>query len=168
MSHIAVLLIAALAAVIDLRVRRIPNWLTFGAAAAGLAFQVWASGFSGFVFGAGGWLTGVAIFFLPFALGGLGAGDLKLVAALGAWLGWQDTVWLGLYTGAAGGILAIVASLASGYMRQAFSNIWLLLMHWRVAGLRPLPEMTIHHGSGPKLAYGVAILAGSMVTVWMH
>jgi prepilin peptidase CpaA len=165
---IAVLSIAAVAAVIDLRNRRIPNWLTFGAAAAGLAFQVWVAGFSGFVSGAGGWLTGVAIFFLPFALGGLGAGDLKLVAGLGAWLGWQDTVWLALYTGAAGGILAVVASLASGYIRQAFSNVWLLMMHWRVAGLTPLPEMTIHHGTGPKLAYGVAILAGSMVTVWMH
>jgi prepilin peptidase CpaA len=166
--HIAVLAFAVFAAVIDLRERRIPNWLTLGATAAGLAFHLWTSGLSGLLFSAGGWVTGVAIFFLPFALGGLGAGDVKLVAALGAWLGWQDTVWLGLYTGAAGGLLAIVVSLASGYMQQAFSNIWLLLMHWRVAGLRPLPEMTIHHGSGPKLAYGVAILAGTMVTVWMH
>ena len=166
--HIVVLLTAALAAVIDVRERRIPNWLTFGAAVTGLAFQVWTSGPSGLMVGAGGWLTGAAIFFLPFALGGLGAGDVKLVAGLGAWLGWQDTVWLGLYTGAAGGLLAIGAALATGYIRQALSNVWLLMMHWRVAGLQPLPQMTIHHGSGPKLAYGVAILAGAMVTVWMH
>src|SRR5215210_2987643 len=166
--QVTVLLIATVAAIIDLRERRIPNWLTFGAAIAGLAVQVWLSGLSGVMTGAGGWLTGAGIFFLPFALGGLGAGDVKLVAGLGAWLGWQDTIWLALYTGAAGGLLAIVVSLASGYFRQALSNISLLLMHWRVAGLRPLPEMTIHHGSGPKLAYGVAILAGAMVTVWMH
>lgn len=166
--HTVVLALAGLAAIIDLRDRRIPNWLTFGAAAAGLAFNLWTSGFPGLLAGAGGWLTGVVIFFLPFALGGLGAGDVKLVAGLGAWLGWQETVWLALYTGAAGAVLALIVSLASGYIRQAVSNIWLLLMHWRVAGIRPLPEMTIHHGSGPKLAYGVAILAGAMVTVWMH
>ena len=51
----------ALAALIDLRERRIPNWLTFGAAAAGLAFQVWTSGPSGFLVGAGGWLTATRV-----------------------------------------------------------------------------------------------------------
>jgi prepilin peptidase CpaA len=166
--HAVVLLVAVVASIIDVRERRIPNWLTFGAALAGFGFQVWMHGPSGLLTAGGGWLTGVALFFLPFALGGLGAGDVKLVGALGAWLGWQDTVWLALYTGVAGGILAIVASLATGYLRQAFRNISLLLMHWKVMGLRPLPEMTIHHGAGPKLAYGVAILVGTMVTVWMH
>jgi prepilin peptidase CpaA len=166
--HVCVLVIAAVASLIDIRERRIPNWLTFGAAIAGFGYHIAVGGVSGFLSAGAGWLVGALIFFLPFALGGLGAGDVKLVAALGAWLGWYETVWLALFTGAAGGVLALVVSAASGYLPQAMNNVWLLLMHWKVVGLRPLPEMTIHHGKGPKLAYGVAILAGAMVTVWTH
>ena len=166
--HVSVLALAIAASVIDVRERRIPNWLTFGGALAAFAYHGWTAGLPGIGTAAGGWFVGVAIFFLPFALGGLGAGDVKLVAALGAWLGWYDTVWLGLYTGAAGGVLALAASAWTGYFTQALRNLWLLLTHWKVMGLRPLPELTIHHGTGPKLAYGVAILAGTMVTVWMH
>jgi prepilin peptidase CpaA len=167
-AHGSVLAIALVACVIDVRERRIPNWLTFGAAIAGVAYQVAIGGPAGFLTGVGGWLTGAVIFLLPFALGGLGAGDVKLVAALGTWLGWSDTVWLALFTGAAGGVLALVAAAWTGYFRQALRNVSLLLTHWRVSGLRPLPELTIHDAKGPKLAYGVAILAGAMVTIWTH
>lgn len=167
-GHVAVLGIAGVACVVDVREQRIPNWLTLGAAAAGLLYQALTAGPSGLLAAGAGWLTGALIFFLPFALGGLGAGDVKLVAALGAWLGWSDTVWLALYTGAAGAVLALIVAFATGYLRQALRNIWVLLMHWRIVGLRPLPEMTIHDAKGPKLAYGVAILAGAMVTIWTH
>ncbi len=166
--HILVVGIAAVACVIDLRERRIPNWLTLGAAVAGLLFQFWTGGGNGLLTGAAGWLVGALVFFLPFALGGLGGGDVKLLAALGAWLGPIEIVWLALYTGVAGAVLALVVSLASGYLRQAVTNIWVLLMHWRVNGLRPHPELTIHRGSGPKLAYGLAIFSGTMVTIWMR
>jgi prepilin peptidase CpaA len=158
--------VAAVACLVDLRSRRIPNWLTLAAAVAGAVYQVAQSGTSGLLTAGEGWLIGAAIFFLPFALGGLGAGDVKLLAALGAWLGPYDVVRLALFTGVAGGVLALLVSFARGYMGQALRNIWMLLIHWRVEGLRPLPEMTIHHGTGPKLAYGVAILAGTMVTIW--
>ena len=165
-AHIVVASIAAVACVIDLKDRRIPNWLTFSAAAGAVAYHLTVNGLSGLGFAAAGWLVGVAIFFLPFFLRGLGGGDIKLIGALGAWLGPLDIVWLSLYTGAAGGVLALIVSFAHGYLRQALQNIWLLLMHLRIEGLRPLPELTIHHGTGPKLAYGAAIFAGAMVTVW--
>jgi prepilin peptidase CpaA len=165
--QIIIIAVAAVACVIDLRERRIPNWLTFGAALAGVMFQIWTGGAAGAQSAALGWLVGAAVFFLPFALGGLGAGDIKLLAALGAWIGPMDVLWLSLYTGAAGMVLAVVVSLWTGYLRQALSNVWLLLTHWRVHGLRPLPELTIHQGRGPKLAYGLAIFTGTMVTVWV-
>jgi prepilin peptidase CpaA len=165
---ISVVCVAAIACAIDLRERRIPNWLTFGAALAGIGYQVYMHGTEGLLAGGAGWLVGAAVFFLPFALGGLGAGDVKLVAALGAWLGPIETVWLALYTAMAGALLAIGVSLVRGYLRQALRNIWLLLMHWRVEGLRPLPELTIYDSRGPKLAYGVAILAGTMVSIWIR
>lgn len=164
--HIMIVLIAAVACVIDLRTRRIPNWLTFSSALGGLAYHLFVNGVSGLGFAGAGWLVGVAIFFIPFILRGLGGGDIKLLGALGAWLGPADIVWLSLYTGVAGGVLALGVSLAQGYLRQALQNIWLLLMHLRIEGIKPLPEMTIHHGTGPKLAYGAAIFTGAMVTIW--
>ena len=63
-----------------------------------------------------GWAVGIAIFFVPFALGGLGAGDVKLLGAIGAWLGPMNALWVGLYAGAAGGVLAIFVALTKGYL----------------------------------------------------
>jgi prepilin peptidase CpaA len=166
--HLVGVCIAAVACCIDVREHRIPNWLTFGAAAAGIIFHAFAGGGDGFTGALLGWLTGAAIFFLPFALGGLGAGDVKLVAALGAWFVWPDALWLGLFTGIAGGVIAVAVALSRGYLGRALENIVLLLMHWRVAGLRALPELTIQHPDAPKLAYGVSIFAGTVVTVWLR
>ena len=167
-THIAALVIAALACTSDVRSRRIPNWLTFGAAFAGAVYQLAANGFAGLGDGVLGWIVGAAFLFVPFALGGIGAGDVKLMAALGAWLGPAEVMWLGMYTGVAGGAIALVVALAKGYAAQMFANVKLLLTHWRVAGVRALPELTLQQGRGPRLAYGVAILAGTMVTVWVR
>ena len=109
-AHIVGLTIASLACVTDLRTRRIPNVLTFGAALAGLLYQFVSGGIDGLGHAALGWLVGAVIFILPFALGGLGGGDVKLLAALGAWLGPADVLWLSLYTGVAGGVMALVVS----------------------------------------------------------
>jgi len=160
--------VAAVAGAIDIRQHRIPNWITFGSAGVALAYHAVSGGSAGLLAAALGWCLGAAAFFLPFALGGLGAGDVKLVAALGAWLGPGDALWLALFTGAAGGLLALGVALARGYLREAIGNLWLLLMHWRIAGVTILPEITLQHGRGPRVAYGVAIFAGTVVTVWMR
>ncbi len=160
--------LAALACGWDIRTRRIPQLLTLGGALAGVIFHVATGGWSAGASSVTGWAIGIAIFLVPFALGGLGAGDVKLLGALGAWLGPTDVVWLGLYTGVAGAILALVFSLATGYLPQAIANVRLLLTHWRVNGVRPLPELTIEHGRGPRLAYALPILAGTMVTLWLR
>ena len=83
----------------------------------------------------------------PFALGGLGAGDVKLLAALGTWFGVTDDDLAWAFTPASpAGSSRSPSRSRRGYMRQALSNVWLLLTHWRVAGLRALPELTIHQG----------------------
>ena len=167
LKYVAALAVAIVACMTDLRNRRIPNALTFGAAGAGLAFHAFAPGGDGAVTGVLGWLLGVAIFFIPFALGGLGAGDVKLLAALGAWLGPKEIFWAALYTGVAGGVMAIVVAVASGYLRRALSNVYLLLAHWRVAGIRALPELTLETSDGPRLAYAIPIFAGTVVAIWL-
>ena len=166
-KHLAAVTIALVACATDLRSRRIPNVLTFGAAAAGILFHAAAPAGDGVTVAMLGWVIGVAAFFIPFALGGLGGGDVKLLGALGAWLGPMATVWVVLYTGVAGGVMAIVVSIASGYLRKAASNVYLLLAHWRVAGISALPELTLDTSQGPRLAYALPIFAGTVVAVWL-
>ena len=151
----------------DLRTRRIPQLITLGGALAGIVYHAAHGGWSAGAASAMGWLVGIAIFIVPFALGGLGAGDVKLLGAIGAWLGPMNAVWVGLYAGAAGGILAIFVALTHGYLFQAVGNVGVLLAYWRLNGVKPLPEITLEHSRGPRLAYAVPILAGTMVTLWL-
>ena len=162
------LAVATCACITDLRSRRIPNWLTFGAAAAALVFHAVNGGGGGAVRSLGGCAAGIVLLVLPYALGGMGAGDVKLVGALGAWLGPRDTFWLAMYTGMAGGVMALVVSAWHGYLRQACRNVWLLLTHWQVNGLRPLPQLTLATSRGPRLAYAAPILVATLVVLWLR
>lgn len=159
---------AAIACLTDLRTRRIPNAVTFASALAAVFYHAIDGAGPGLWQACAGWSVGVAFFFVPFALGGMGGGDVKLMGALGAWLGPADVVWLGLYAGVAGGVLALGVSIATGYLRQALANVWLLLKHWAVVGPRPLDEVTLARGSGPRLAYAVPILVGTVATIWLR
>ncbi|HLN88162.1 MAG TPA: hypothetical protein VK200_16910, partial [Candidatus Limnocylindrales bacterium] len=91
-----------------------------------------------------------------------------LVGALGAWLGPVDTFWLAMYTGISGAVAALVVSAWHGYLSTALRNVWLLLAHWRVNGLRPVPELTLETSRGPRLAYAVPILVGTVVMLWLR
>jgi len=167
-SSIAALVISLAACATDLRSRRIPNLLTLGAALAAFTFHLASNGTLGFTQSLLGWLLGAGVFFLPFALGGLGGGDIKLLAALGAWLGPMPVLWLSMYTGVAGAVMAVVVSMRHGYLGQALRNIRLLLMHWRIRGLGPVDEITLAGSPGLKLAYALPIFAGTALTIWLQ
>jgi prepilin peptidase CpaA len=163
---IAVLSIACVAVVWDIRTRRIPNLLTFGGAAAALVYGVLASGPGGLGTATLAWVIGAALFFPFFALGGMGAGDVKLLAALAAWLGPADALYLAIFSSIAGGVCAAAVALLRGYGRQALVNLWLMLMHWRIAGLKPVPGLTLKDTRAPRLAYAIPIAAGAVCTLW--
>jgi prepilin peptidase CpaA len=160
--------VAAIAAAWDLKTRRIPNVLTFGAAALAIAAHGYVDGWSGVGLALAGWAVGVAAFFPFFALGGLGAGDIKLLGAIGAWLGPVAAVWVALFSGIAGGVLAVIVALFSGYLVRAFTNVWGLLTYWRVMGFRASPELTLSNNSAPRLAYAVPVFAGLVLTLWLR
>jgi prepilin peptidase CpaA len=165
---IIALAVAASAAAIDLGTRRIPNLLTFGSAACAIAFHTVTAGFSGGGYALAGWLVGAAIFFPVFALRGMGAGDVKLVAALGAWLGPLGALYVAAGSAIAGGVIALVVMLHARYLGTGIQNLLLLLTHWRVAGIRPLATLTLAGSHGPRLAYAVPILIGTMGAVWLR
>jgi prepilin peptidase CpaA len=156
------------ASVCDLRRRRIPNTLTLGAAAVAFAMQAVLNGWHGLFLAASGWAVGMALFFPLFALGGLGAGDVKLLAAVGSWLGPAGAVWTGLYGAIAGGIMALVVALASGYVLRAMTNLGRLLRVWIVAGVQPVDGLTLDTAASPRLPYALPLAAGAMVTLWLH
>ncbi len=166
--HVAALIVACVACVFDLRTRRIPNALTLGSAAGAFGYHLAGAGWQGLGLAAGGWAVAFLLFLPLFALRGLGGGDVKLVAGLGAWLGPGPAVWLCLFTAVAGGPLAIAVALSRGYLSRAFSNIWGLLTFWRVAGLQPHPTLTLESAGGPRLPYALPIAAGLMVTLWLR
>ena len=166
LDALSALFVALVATICDVRTRRIPNVLTLAAAVAALVFGFVSTGVWGLGMSAAGWLVGAALFFPFFALGGMGAGDVKLLAALGAWVGPADAVWLAIFASIAGGVLAAVVSLYHGYLRQAIVNVWLMLMHWRTAGPGPIAGMTLRDSRGPRLAYAIPIAAGLVCTLW--
>lgn len=163
---LVVIAISVVACVVDVRTRRIPNLLTFGAALGGLLIQILASGLQGALAAAGGWLVGTLLFLPFFLLRGMGGGDVKLLAGIGAWLGPADTVWLAAYSALAGGALGVVVALAHGYLRTAFQNVYLMLTYWRSAGIRPVPNLTLDSSKTPRLAYAIPIFAGTVMTLW--
>jgi prepilin peptidase CpaA len=165
-ATLAATLTAGAACVTDLRTRRIPNLLTFGSAATALLFHGATGGLPGLGLAFGGWSVGLVLFLPVFLLRGLGAGDVKLLAALGAWLGPSLALWTGLYTAIAGGVLALAVAAGHGYLRKAFQNIFLVLTHWRVIGVRPIASLSLEQAEGPRLAYAVPIAVGLLVALW--
>lgn len=108
---------------IDYTQHRVPNWLNAALAALGFAAQAWFFGGDGLTSGALGLLVGFATLILPWLMGGMGAGDVKLMMAIGVWLGpWLTFV--SFCVGAViGGAIAVVMILSTGRLWQAYGNL---------------------------------------------
>jgi prepilin peptidase CpaA len=159
--------IAVVACASDLHNRRIPNLLTLGAAAAAFLLAA-AHGLPTFQSTVIGWLIGLGLWLPVYALGGMGAGDVKLIAAIGAWLGPLGAVHAALYSAVAGGLMALVVALVHGYLREACANIRLVVTHWCVVGFAPAQQLTLEGTAGPRLAYALPTLVGTAVAVWLR
>jgi prepilin peptidase CpaA len=160
---IALLLIAA---AFDIRTGRIPNWLVLGGTLYALAYNAFFPLYpreSGILFALGGLAVGLGSF-LPFWLFRMiGAGDVKLMAMSGAFLGTWATVAAVLATLVAGGALAIAIALWSGHLVRMRRN---LAMMWRGTVLTlatGVGGLAVHDGpSAGRMAYGVAIAGGTI------
>ena len=107
----------------DTLVSRIPNIATMTIVLCGLGLHGYTAGMSGLLFSLLGLLTGFALLFIPSLLGGMGAGDVKALAALGSLLGAGDVSQVFLYAGLAGGILAILHyALAHNLKEKCFAG----------------------------------------------
>lgn len=160
--------IACAACATDLRMRRVPNVLTLGGAAAAVVYHAVTSGLSGGLFAVLGWGLGLLLFLPFFAVRGIGGGDVKLLAAFGAWLGPSMVLWVAAFAAIAGGVLALVVSAMHGYTRQAFTNVWGLLSYWRVMGVKTHPGLSLDATTAPRLPYALPMAAGLGITLWLR
>ena len=87
-------------------------------------FYTIIEGFSGLWFSLLGLIVGIAIFFIPFALGGMGGGDVKLLGAVGALQGWQFVLSVAIYAAIAGGVMAIIYLLVTGRLLRVLKKIF--------------------------------------------
>lgn len=159
-SYLAVgsVVVGTLAAILDLKCRKIPNWLTFPAMLLGIIFNLMIKD-QAWYFSIFGLLVGFLMFLLPFALGGIGAGDVKLMMALGAFLGMKTIFRIGLYGGIAGGIFSLAAIVfREGIIKAKQRLISLVISIWDkdVRVMLFTPDQT----SESSIPYGLAIFIG--------
>ncbi len=160
------------AAICDFRSFRIPNWLTVGGLVFGTIYTIVVPPVPG-----AGWqfpVTGVLLGFLsmfPFYLmRAVGAGDVKLMAMAGAFLGWYDTLFALFFSFVVGGVAAIAFAAYHGLMRRLLDNTRLLLCYLAlsaVGGQRPTVQLAPSQSAG-KLAFGVSIAAATIGYVAAH
>lgn len=129
----------------DITKRKIPNRITMPAMLIGIIWSTINSGFNGFLFSIFGFVLGLAVFLLPYLSGGIGAGDVKLMAAIGALKGWKFTLFSSLGTAVAGGLVVVIYMIFYGNLRSTLINVLGLI-------LRPLAKL-IFKATGNKKAY---------------
>jgi prepilin peptidase CpaA len=151
-----VLITAAIAAYTDVTSRRIPNALPAALLAAGIAVNA-MHGWQSAAISIGLFLGVFAFGTFLFSFGLLGGGDVKLIAAASAALGWPDALAFLLYTMVAGGILGLSMSAARGRLRPMFANVKSIVFPM-LSGVRPAPLSSSAVGTMP---YGLAIFAGA-------
>ena len=163
--HLACLALASVACICDLRTRRIPQVLTLGGAAAGLVFHLVNGGWSAGASSVAGWALAIAMFLLPFALGGLGAGDVKLLAGVGAWFGTVDTFYSFCATAITGGVLAIAMVLWRREWAKHRDQFWKIL--FEITTIRDPEKLAAIAAERKKsmllLPYGIPIAIGTIL-----
>jgi prepilin peptidase CpaA len=157
-------IVLAVACFTDLRSRRIPNWLVLPFLAAGILASGWFDGRQGLVESFLGLGLGLLIFGFLFWMGGMGAGDVKLCAAIGAWIGPNQLFIALVITGMAGGVMVLCWAALGGFLKDLFGGASDLLFGWRRRGLRRDPELDLDNPLKRKMAYAPAIAIGTLMS----
>jgi prepilin peptidase CpaA len=166
-------LVVCLAAIYDLRYRRIPNWLVLTGLVLGLAVNTFLFEWAGLARALLGIGLAFLIYFPLYLLRGMGAGDVKLMAAVGAIVGWED--WLGIFfvTSIVGGIAAMALLAGRSQLRRGFANAGYLvvqLLSFRAPYARR-EELDIKSEKSVKLPHGMTIALGALLflgAVWIR
>lgn len=156
---------ASIGAVSDWRTRRMPNLLTGSSMLAGLLLHLALGGWRAAGLAAGaGLLCGMG-FFIFFLVGGMGAGDVKMMAAVGCIAGFGRLSELFLATVLIGGVFALALAVLRGQLKRTICNVGALIFHHGQFGFVPHPDLNLLNSETLRLPYGIAIAAGCWLTL---
>ena len=158
----------AIATFTDLRSRRIPNWLVFPFMAAGFGVQAWFHGWHGVVQSLEGFALGAVIFGVLAAMGGMGMGDVKLFAGIGAWIGPAQLMLALVITGLVGGVMALGWAIVGGFAGDLLKGSGDLLLGWKKRGTIAHPELKLSNPLARKMPYAPAIAIGTLISFFAH
>jgi prepilin peptidase CpaA len=160
------LLILGMAIASDLRWRKVPNWLTGPAILAGLGLHTFMNQWTGLVFSVEGAALGLGLFLIIYAFGWMGAGDVKLYAAVGSFLGPVQTLTAAMVIALVGGLLALVVlGFDQGWRK---TGMWVWSYVQGIVLTRSMKGMPSLHGTAPKVPYAVAIGLGTIGSFWWY
>jgi prepilin peptidase CpaA len=165
-TEIFLLLILGTAIASDLRWRTIPNWLTGPSILVGLGLHTVMNQLTGLVFSLEGAALGLGLFVILYVCGWMGAGDVKLLAAVGSFLGPAQTISAAIVIALVGGLLAIVIlGFQQGWRRM---GLWLWSYIQAIVLTRSVQGVTPGQGAAPKVPYAVAIGLGTIGSYWWY
>ncbi len=151
------------AAILDLRTKRIPNMLTFPLLAAGMIQAAWVLGLTGLMEAAAACCILALPYVLMFLFAGGGAGDAKLMGAIGAWLGLAIGIRVLFFVATAGIIMALIKAAAKKQLKTVIIDVIVRIYTFLLlpAGRLPKPDGQAQTAEkGMNIPYGVAIFAG--------
>lgn len=162
-------ILVAAAAVFDIRFRRIPNWLVLAGIVAGLVWNGFSSGWSGLGRGAEGLGLGFILYFPFYMIRALGAGDVKLLAAVGAITGPGNCFWIFLATAILGGAIAVLIMFLHGRLNKTLFNVaWIVrdLLHFQ-APYKSSEELDVTSSKGLRLPHAAMMAIGTVAFILM-
>lgn len=162
---IMLFIILAVAVVTDILYRKIPNAVTLPAVIFGLVCHTYLSGLDGFLFSAGGLFLGIGPLLVFYLMGMMGAGDVKLMGAVGSILGPAGVFQAFLFTAIIGGVYAIIVMAAKGQLMDFLKRIILSL---KLSLLTRRPQLLPAESKASSiLCYGIAIGAGTVLSLFI-
>lgn len=163
------LVLASIGAVIDVQQHRIPNWLTYPGIILGVMLRGLLFGWKGLSGAAVGCLLAGGIMFIFYAVRAMGAGDVKLMAAIGSLVGPRHAVAVLLATAVCGGVMAVLYALSRRRLGATVRNLGSVLRFHAWAGLQAHPELNLDNPGTLRMPYGLAIAAGTLyafLAIW--
>jgi len=155
--------ILSICAIIDLRSQKIPNLITLPAILIALLYHFFTNGIDGLIFSAVGLATGIGLLIIPYMLDGMGAGDAKLMGAVGAILGTKSVFVAFLLAALVGGMYAVIIILLNQKQFKGFFKKQLITLQLFIYTRKIIPDPVEENNKKPKLCYGVAIALGTFI-----